>query len=83
MEWKHFPRDWSFVRESHRSRVNSPHKASDAELWCLLCSVPETVLVNNREAGDLRRHSAHYDAIVMGFFQFDDVDDKGNNKYIQ
>ena len=22
-------------------------------------------LVNNREAGDLRRHGAHYDAIVM------------------
>ena len=36
-----------------------------------------------REAGDLRRHSAHYDVIVMGFFQFDDVDDKRNNKYIQ
>ena len=29
-------------------------KASDAGLW-----------VNNREAGDLRRHRAHYDDIVM------------------
>ena len=25
----------------HRSPVNSPHKASDAELWCFLWSAPE------------------------------------------
>ena len=29
---KHFPR--YFLRGIHRSPVNSPHKASDAELWC-------------------------------------------------
>ena len=33
-------------------------KASDAELWSF-------GWVNNREAGDLRCHHAHYDAIVM------------------
>ena len=33
IEWKHFPRYWPFVRGIHRSPVNSPHKASDAELW--------------------------------------------------
>ena len=26
MKWNHFPRYWPFVREIHRSLVNSPHK---------------------------------------------------------
>ena len=44
-----------------------PHtKASDAEIWCLLWSA---FWINgwviNREAGDLRRHHAHCDVIVM------------------
>ena len=26
IKWKHFPRYWPFVREIHRSPVNSPHK---------------------------------------------------------
>ena len=44
-----------------------PHtKASDAELWCFLWSAPWiTGWVNNHEAGDLRRHHAHYDVTVM------------------
>ena len=33
--------------------------ASDAELWCFLWSV------NNRYAGDSRRHRAHYDVTLM------------------
>ena len=38
-------------------------KAIDVELWYFLWSVPEYSFdwVNNREAGDLRRHRAHYD----------------------
>ena len=41
-------------------------KASDAELWCFLWSVPWiNGWVNIREAGDLRRHRAHYDVIVV------------------
>ena len=40
-------------------------KASDAELWCLLWSARINSWVNNGEAGDLRRHSGHYDVIVM------------------
>ena len=41
-------------------------KASDAELWCFLWSAPWiNGWVNNCENGDLRRHSAHYDVIVM------------------
>ena len=37
-------------------------KASDAELWCFLWSAPG---INHHEAGDLRRHHTHHDAIVM------------------
>ena len=37
----HFPCYWSFVLGIHRSSVNSPHKASDMELWYFLWSAPE------------------------------------------
>ena len=41
-------------------------KASDAEPWCFLWSAPWiNGWVNNREACDLRRQSAHYEVIVM------------------
>ena len=41
-------------------------KARDTELWCFLWYVPEkNGWVNNREAGNLRRHRAHYIVIVM------------------
>ena len=39
-------------------------KASDAELWCFLWAWIND-WVNNCEAGDLRRHHAHYDVTVM------------------
>ena len=43
-----------------------PTKASDTELWYFLWSAPWiNGWVNNREAGDLRRHRAHYDVTVM------------------
>ena len=38
INWKHFPRYWTFVRRIHLSPVNSPTKASDAEIWCFLWS---------------------------------------------
>ena len=59
-----FPRYWPFVRGIHRSPVNSPHKGQ----WhrALMFSTPWiNGWVNNREAGDLRRHRPHYDVIVM------------------
>ena len=41
-------------------------KAIAVELWCFLCSAPwRNGWVNNRAAGDLRRHRAHYDVILM------------------
>ena len=63
-KWKLFPRYWLFVRGIHRWLALT--KASDAELWCFLGTVHRTNdRVNNRDAGDLRRHSACYDVIVI------------------
>ena len=66
IKWKHFPRYWSFVRGIHRSSVNSPHKGQwrGALVLTLICARING-WVNNREAGDLRRHRAHYDVIVL------------------
>ena len=66
IKWKHFPRYWPFVRGIQRSPVNCPHKCQwrGAVMFSLLC-VRRNGWVNNREAGDLRRHRAHYDVIVM------------------
>ena len=42
-------------------------KASDAGLWCFsFISAWTNGWANNGDAGDLRRHRAHYDVIVMG-----------------
>ena len=66
IKWKHFPRNWPFVRGIHRSPVNSPHKGQwrGALMFSLIC-VWINDWVNNREAGDLRRYRAHCDVIVM------------------
>ena len=66
IQWKHFPRYWPFVRGIHRSPVNSSHKGQwrRALMFCLIFTWING-WVNNREAGDLRRHQAHYDIIVM------------------
>ena len=66
IKWKYFPRYWPFVRGIHRSPVNSTHKGKwrGALMFTLICARING-WVNNREAGDLRRHRAHYDVIVM------------------
>ena len=66
IKWKHFPRYWPFVRGIHRSSVNSPHKGQwrGALMLSLICARING-WVNNGEAGDLRRHRAHFDVIVM------------------
>ena len=68
IKWKHFPRYWSFVRGIHRSPVNSPHKGQwrGALMLSLICAWKQG-WVNNREAGDLRHHRAHYDVTVLTY----------------
>ena len=66
IKWKHFPRNWPFVREIHRSLVNFPHKGQwRGALMFTLIYAWINDWVNNREAGDLRRQHGHYDVIVM------------------
>ena len=80
IKWKHFPRYWPFVWGIHRSPVKSPHKGRRrrALMFYLICAWIN-VWVNNREAGDLRRHRPHYDVIVMCLDEKDchDVDGVG------
>ena len=66
IKWKHFPRYWPSVRGIHWSPVNSPHKGQwrGALMFSWICARIND-WVNNREAGDLRRHQAHCDVIVM------------------
>ena len=62
IKWEHFPRNWPFVRGIHWS----PHKGQwrGALMFSFIC-VWINDWVNNREAGDLRRHRGHYDVNVM------------------
>ena len=55
------PLCWEFTGHRWIPRT----KASDAELWCFLWYVWINGRVNTREAGDLRRHRAHYVITVM------------------
>ena len=70
IKWKKNPRYWPFVRGIHRSPVNYPHKdqwrgkVQNKMMFCLICT-RINVWVNNREAGDLRRHLAHRDITVV------------------
>ena len=62
IKWKHFPRYWPFVRgfPAQRPVTRSFDVFFDLHLnkrW-----------VNDGEGGDLRRHRAHYDVIVMWWF---------------
>ena len=66
IKWTHFPRNWPFVQEIHRSPVNFPHKGQwRGPLMFSLIYAWINDWVNNREAGDLRRQHGHYDVIVM------------------
>ena len=66
IKWNHLPHYWPFVRGLHRSPVNSPHKGQwrGALMFPLICAWTNT-LANNEDAGDLKRHRAYYDVIVM------------------
>ena len=68
--WRHqmkkFPRYWPFVWGIHRSTVNFPHKGQwgGVLMFSLICAWTNG-WANNPYAGDLSRHRAHYDVIVM------------------
>ena len=66
IKWKHFPRYWPFVQGIHRSPTISPHKGQwhGALMFSLICAWINN-WINNREAGDLWHHRAHYDITVM------------------
>ena len=65
-ELETFSRYWPFVRGIHRSSAISPHKGKwRGALMFSLISAWINGWVNNREAGDLRRHRFHYDVTVM------------------
>ena len=84
IKWKHFPRNWPFVREIHRSPVNFPHKGQwrGALMFSLIYAWIND-WVNYHEAGDLRRQHGHYDVIVMntGAFQHIEAETKSVTFY--
>ena len=68
IKWMHCRRYWPFVREIHRSTGNSPHKGQwrGALIFSLICAWLNG-WTNNRDAGDLRRHRAPFDVIVVTY----------------
>ena len=66
IKWKHFPRYWSFVRGIHRSPPNFHHKGKwrGAVMFSLIGAWING-RVNNREAGDFRRHNTYCDVTVI------------------
>ena len=66
IKWKHFPRNWPFVRGIHRSPVNSPHKGQwrGALMFSLICAWTNC-WANNGDARDLGRYRSHCDVRVM------------------
>ena len=66
IKWRHFSRNWPFMRGIHRTSVNFPHKGQwlGALVFYLICAWTNRS-VNNRDAGDSRLHRAHYDVTVM------------------
>ena len=71
IKWKHFPRYWPFVWGIYRSPVNSPHRGQwrGALMFSFICDWING-WVNNREAGDLRRHLAHYDVTLIVMYTY-------------
>ena len=68
IKWIHLPRYWPFVWGIHRFPMKSPHKGQwrGILMFSLICTGIIGWVIN-AEAGDLRRHRAHYDVIVMKY----------------
>ena len=75
IKWKHFPRYWPIVRGIHRSPVNYPHKGQwRGALMSFFICARINGWVDNGNAGDLRRHRAHYDISAMLLCWYHDVE---------
>ena len=59
IKWKHFPRDWPFVR-GITGEFPSQSQRRGALMFSLICAWTNG-WTNNRDAGDLRRHRTYYD----------------------
>ena len=73
---KHFPRNCMAICAGNSPvPVNSPHKGQwrGVLMFSFICTWINN-WVNNREAGDLRRHRGHYDVIVMFLFDMEMFD---------
>ena len=81
-KWKYCPRYWPFVRGIHRWPVYSPHIGQwrGTLMFTLICAWING-WVNNRGAGDLRRHRAHYNVTVM-HWSFVDGIQQPNDLYV-
>ena len=66
IKWNHISRYWTLVRGIYRWPVHSLHKGQwrGSLMFSLICALTNGWM-NNRDSGDLRRHLAHYDVIVM------------------
>ena len=66
IKWQHFPRYWPFYAGNSPVTGEFPSQSQwrGALMSSLICAQIND-WVNNREAGDLRRHRAHYDVSVM------------------
>ena len=74
MKWKIFPRYWPFVQGIHQSPVNSPQKGTVTRGLMFFMLVRANSEINRRVAGDLRRHGAHSNVIVMMYEKLSHMD---------
>ena len=74
IKWKHFPCYWLFVRGIHQWLVDSPDKGQWQRIFMFsLIYAWTNGWANNRDAGDLRCHHAHYDVTVMFQYSISDT----------
>ena len=66
IKWNCFPRYWPIVRGIHPSLVKSPHKGQwRGDLMFSLICTKTNDWASHRDAGDLKRHRAYYNVVVM------------------
>ena len=74
IKWKHVPCNWPFVRGNPRSPVDSLHTGqwTGALMFSFLWARTNG-WANNRDAGDLRRHRAHYHITAIVYILLNQV----------